>query len=85
MPSKPTDDRKEVKKSSDVKSRQKRLTSYTMDQTQIMKANVKKLERRYIEVSVIIDRAQYVVLGEFPLSKPFMFNLISSYSHGAKT
>ncbi|KAL5261505.1 hypothetical protein ACHWQZ_G007279 [Mnemiopsis leidyi] len=56
-------DRETVKKSYEVKSRQKRLTSYTMDQTQIMKANVKKLERRYMEVSVIIDRAQYVVLG----------------------
>ena len=74
----PADDRKEVKKSSEVKSRQKRLTSYTMDQTQIMKANVKKLERRYIEVSVIIDRAQYVVLGEFLLFKPFKSYHISS-------
>ena len=48
-----------------------------MDQTQIMKANVKKLERRYMEVSVIIDRAQYVVLGKFLYFCPFEFDLIS--------
>ncbi|XP_063694537.1 zinc metalloproteinase-disintegrin-like jararhagin isoform X17 [Bolinopsis microptera] len=46
-----------------IKSRQKRLTSYKMNQTQIMKANVKKLERRYLEVSIIIDKVQHEKLG----------------------
>ena len=48
-----------------IKSRQKRLTSYKMNQTEIMKVNVKKLERRYLEVSIIIDKAQHEKLGEF--------------------
>ena len=36
-----------------------------MNQTEIMKVNVKKLERRYLEVSIIIDKAQHEKLGEF--------------------
>ena len=36
-----------------------------MDQKTIMRTNVKKLERRYLEVSVIIDKAEHDKLGEF--------------------
>lgn len=35
-----------------------------MTNDDIMKTNVKKLERKYIEVSVVIDRAQYGLLGK---------------------
>ena len=46
------------------KNRAKRLTSHGQSPKEIMQTNVKKLELRYLELSVVIDKAVYKTLGK---------------------
>lgn len=46
-----------------AKKRIKRLTLPTMSQDEIMRVNVKKLARKFLEVAVVVDRKQHRLLG----------------------